>query len=472
MEAFKSRRERKRAEKEAQRQQVIANLKTLRTQGNQSRDIKAEQEAQRQKAISVLQSMRNQNNVKKEAAQLTGASNISARAKANYIGNTIILIVIYLSIFILFAVIFGVAIAETSRPMPIIVTAAIILVGLLIKFWRDASKVNDNASAEQKYQSDNTYSLDDKEAARKENARLDAQNALGKEVALTDKTVDVFYDVNFFRQGTSRFGYWYVSGYELILQKISDLVPEADENGNIADVYADLTINKQANFRSAISKTCGRIENEYKNICKCAKDGEQYVNDLLDLKDDIDELVNGVSKGSHNFDENTIAFAAESLYQLSLKFTSPLAKSLRFTPPTCEELIQQKRCHASKESGIIINADDIDSMEGHEFEHWCAELLRKNGFSNIEVTQGSGDQGVDITADKDSIKYAIQCKCYSSNLGNTPVQEVCAGKYMYGCHVGVVMTNRYFTPGAHELAKATGVLLWDRDKIMEMIEQS
>jgi hypothetical protein len=43
---------------------------------------------------------------------------------------------------------------------------------------------------------------------------------------------------------------------------------------------------------------------------------------------------------------------------------------------------------------------DFDSLEGHEFEYWCANLLRQNGFVDVEVTQGSGDQGVDIIARK------------------------------------------------------------------------
>lgn len=112
-----------------------------------------------------------------------------------------------------------------------------------------------------------------------------------------------------------------------------------------------------------------------------------------------------------------------------------------------------------------VSLSDIDNMEGHNFEYWCAELLSKIGFVNIKVTPGSGDQGVDILAEKDGIKYAIQCKCYSKDLGNTPIQEVEAGKVYYGCHVGAVMTNRYFTRGARELAKKTGTLLWDRDFI-------
>lgn len=113
---------------------------------------------------------------------------------------------------------------------------------------------------------------------------------------------------------------------------------------------------------------------------------------------------------------------------------------------------------------------EADGMEGHDFEYWCADLLKKNSYTDVEVTQGSGDQGVDVLATKDGIRYAVQCKCYSSDLGNKPVQEVYAGKAMYGCQVAAVMTNRYFTAGGKELAEKTGVLLWDRDKLIEMLE--
>ena len=111
----------------------------------------------------------------------------------------------------------------------------------------------------------------------------------------------------------------------------------------------------------------------------------------------------------------------------------------------------------------------IDRMDGIQFEHFCCSLLLQNGFYNVDVTRASGDQGVDVLAEKDGIRYAIQCKCFSSDLGNTPIQEIYAGKEMYDCHVGVVMTNRYFTPGAKELAGKTRVILWDRDKLASFV---
>lgn len=135
----------------------------------------------------------------------------------------------------------------------------------------------------------------------------------------------------------------------------------------------------------------------------------------------------------------------------------------------------QRECHVSlgvnAESSKPIDCEkNFDNMDGHSFEEFCADILRRNGYDGVTVTPGSGDQGVDIIAEKDKTKYAIQCKRYSSDLGNTPIQEVNAGKVIYGCHVACVLTNRYFTQGAKDAARATGVVLWDRDTLSRMIE--
>ena len=114
----------------------------------------------------------------------------------------------------------------------------------------------------------------------------------------------------------------------------------------------------------------------------------------------------------------------------------------------------------------------IDQMNGIQFEHFCCSLLLQNGFYNVDVTRTSGDQGVDVLAEKDGIRYAVQCKCFTTDLGNTPIQEVYAGKEMYNCHVGAVMTNRYFTPGAKALAEKTRTLLWDRDKLAVFVNNA
>ena len=132
-----------------------------------------------------------------------------------------------------------------------------------------------------------------------------------------------------------------------------------------------------------------------------------------------------------------------------------------------EEIKERQNDHT-----YAIGQKNFDMLEGHEFEYFCANLLRKNGYINVTVTQGSGDQGVDLIAYRDGIKYGIQCKCYSSDIGNKAVQEVFAGKAFYECHVGIVLTNRYFTKSAIELAKKNGIILWDRTKLIELIENA
>ncbi|MBR3807651.1 MAG: restriction endonuclease [Lachnospiraceae bacterium] len=114
---------------------------------------------------------------------------------------------------------------------------------------------------------------------------------------------------------------------------------------------------------------------------------------------------------------------------------------------------------------------DFDLMEGREFEFFCADLLQKRGFLDVEVTKGSGDYGVDILAEKDGVTYAIQCKRYEEPIGVKAVQEVYAGKDYYDRMVGVVMSNQYFTKAAADMAGKLKVMLWDRGYLEEMIEE-
>lgn len=116
-------------------------------------------------------------------------------------------------------------------------------------------------------------------------------------------------------------------------------------------------------------------------------------------------------------------------------------------------------------------ASTIDEMEGHDFEYFCAELLRNRCFVDVEVTKGSGDYGIDILAEKEGITYAIQCKCYSTPVGVKAVQEAYAGRDYYDKMVGAVLTNQYFTSPAVEAAQKLKILLWDRGYLERMMEE-
>lgn len=104
---------------------------------------------------------------------------------------------------------------------------------------------------------------------------------------------------------------------------------------------------------------------------------------------------------------------------------------------------------------------------GLEFEHRCAEVLRNIGW-HATVTVASGDQGVDIEAEREGYRIVVQCKFYSSPVGNAAVQEIAAGVLHYQADRGVVVSQSSFTQAARRLAQTTDVLLVDFDDLQHI----
>lgn len=116
-----------------------------------------------------------------------------------------------------------------------------------------------------------------------------------------------------------------------------------------------------------------------------------------------------------------------------------------------------------------LSLEALDLLEGHDFEYICAAILSANGYSDVQVTQASGDYGIDILASQNGHLYAIQCKCYQSPVGNHAVQEAYAGAAYYGGRIPVVMTNQTFTSAATQMANKLGVQLWGRNELSRLL---
>lgn len=109
---------------------------------------------------------------------------------------------------------------------------------------------------------------------------------------------------------------------------------------------------------------------------------------------------------------------------------------------------------------------------GIAFENIVCKIIESNGFTDIDTTPVSNDDGVDVTASKGFVSYAIQCKCYQNNVGKEAVQQVYSGKSVYNKDIAVVVTNNYFSKHATETARKLNVELWDRDALIAMIIDS
>ncbi len=168
---------------------------------------------------------------------------------------------------------------------------------------------------------------------------------------------------------------------------------------------------------------------------------------------------------SAKLDKNEIPF--DRLHMLDGKMFFEL-KNVRYKNPLVDiHKIERFEFNGKKMMEVIDS-----EIDGFDFENLSKDLLEKNGFEKVTVTQASGDYGADVIAFRDGVKYAIQCKKYSSKVGVKAVQEILAAKTMYKCHVGVVLTNNYFTPSAEKLAESNGILLWDKTKLDDLIKKA
>lgn len=106
----------------------------------------------------------------------------------------------------------------------------------------------------------------------------------------------------------------------------------------------------------------------------------------------------------------------------------------------------------------------VDDMSGIEFEAFVAAQLRSGGWG-VTHTASTGDYGVDLVAQKDGTRMAVQCKRQAKAVGVAAVQQVVAGARQHGCNRAVVVTNQGFTKAARQLAATHRCRLVGREQL-------
>lgn len=104
-----------------------------------------------------------------------------------------------------------------------------------------------------------------------------------------------------------------------------------------------------------------------------------------------------------------------------------------------------------------------------EYEQFCAAILERHGWT-ARRTKATGDQGVDIIAERSGLKVVLQCKLYGRPVGNGAVQEAIAGAQFERARIAVVVSNAAFTAAAQQLATTAGVLLLHHEQLPMLAE--
>ncbi len=125
--------------------------------------------------------------------------------------------------------------------------------------------------------------------------------------------------------------------------------------------------------------------------------------------------------------------------------------------------------HLKRQKLRALSSAQVDKMDGYAFENYVAALLPNQGFTHVQVTQASGDYGVDVIAFKNGQKWAIQAKRFNGSVAQEAIREAVAGCAHYECQRSMVVTTSQFTAHAKALAHSNGTVLIDRDKLAEWI---
>lgn len=110
----------------------------------------------------------------------------------------------------------------------------------------------------------------------------------------------------------------------------------------------------------------------------------------------------------------------------------------------------------------------IDEVRtGVEYELFCKNILEANDWK-VETTPVTGDQGADLVATYSDKRVVIQCKFYSSPVGNKAVQEAYAAKGFQQSDFAIVVSNADYTASARQLASTNDVFLLHHDQLVDL----
>lgn len=92
--------------------------------------------------------------------------------------------------------------------------------------------------------------------------------------------------------------------------------------------------------------------------------------------------------------------------------------------------------------------DTITSMDGREFEIFCAKLFKLLGYDKIHLTKCTSDKGRDIIIEKDNTKSFVECKAWDKDkslIGREVLQKLIGSCLMDTNvhHCIVITTSKY-----------------------------
>lgn len=109
----------------------------------------------------------------------------------------------------------------------------------------------------------------------------------------------------------------------------------------------------------------------------------------------------------------------------------------------------------------------IRMLSGVEFEEFVANIFRLEGYS-VEMTQTTGDHGIDLLMRKGAQVIAVQCKRWDAPVGEAVVRDLYGSLMGSGAPFGYLVASSTFTSRAYSFAQSKPMKLIDLDGLLEL----
>jgi HJR/Mrr/RecB family endonuclease len=125
----------------------------------------------------------------------------------------------------------------------------------------------------------------------------------------------------------------------------------------------------------------------------------------------------------------------------------------------------------------VVSESDLQNQfsrfSWRQMEELTGKLFEKKGY-DVEVTQGSGDYGIDVWAKKDGMTIGIQVKKWRNDVGFEDVAKTLGSNMSKANKYILISTTSFFTPQAwkHQKQHSTIIELWDTNKFRQELRDN
>lgn len=114
--------------------------------------------------------------------------------------------------------------------------------------------------------------------------------------------------------------------------------------------------------------------------------------------------------------------------------------------------------------------EQLYQLAPKEFEEWTESLFKSLVFQNVVLTPQSGNKGLDLIAEKDGNKIAVQCKKFKGVVGSPVIQAFAGTLQTAEIDKGYFITTGSYSVDAEKMAQDLPIELYDKNTLGDLIE--